>query len=59
MNCSQCEDIGFVREICPDCSGNGCRFCQGKGEIRFKCDCEDIEEEELDLVPKRDSDDKS
>ena len=56
MNCTQCEDTGVIWEICPDCSGNGCRFCQGKGELRFDCDCDEVEEE-IDLVPKEDSDD--
>ena len=50
MNCTRCEDTGVIWEICPDCSGNGCRFCLGKGELRFDCDCEDIEEEEIDLI---------
>ena len=57
MNCTQCEDTGVIWEICPDCSGNGCRNCRSLGETRFDCDCDEVEEEEIDLVPKEDSDD--
>ena len=48
MDCMQCEDTGSFWEICPDCSGNGCRWCKGVGELKFDCDC--LDHEAIDLI---------
>lgn len=42
FKCKECEDTEkiTVYEVCDSCSGSGCDWCSGKGEIIRKIDCQ-------------------
>ncbi len=53
--CDNCEDTGFIKDICCTCNGSGqggydgsiCRACDGSGVEYVPCDeCEEEEEQE-------------